>query len=1117
MMGSGIARADWVRNDIAPAVGIQPVIALDPLGYVHVAWVGTKTINSVKWWYAYHASNESGVYRAVILDAAKAGSSTSSPYFPHLSVDNLGFVHLAWRDLGPGSGKSVVLYRSDNPETGGHVPLKAFYTGGGDHIHDVNLDVTPDNYAHVMTEADSCSGGMCTLGSNIFDECFVATTTYPACHGATVPLVSAYETGLAEGAMPLNIVRDRYDGGGMQQFSSAVGPDGTRHLLIGIRMAGYAGNPCTVTPNDTGGYTVDDRGRRDCVTNERLVYHLERPYDAQQKPYNALRETRETLAVWSRPESITGHDVNNQQWPVIVVDPDSMLHVVYASQDGKIYYIRKGLGGQWTMPQAVTFPEEGYFDTIPSIALDVTGRLHMTFERMPVIMEGESSSAFAVRKAAFLCEGVSPCTGRSFILYASSVLPVYPWEDPTPPAEFEWIGPEEVVTVVSAEQLTHRDRRIVANWVDGEMLMVMRCDDDDDDDDGVTQEICLYANTDAGVSPAYSGGGTTLTVSDDFLPTSVIEHYDVMAEADAVTVLSFTVSDDSAQTDGLATFIDAIHVNAGDEQSIQYVGNTSAGKDQGLSYFLAGAQLVTDNDVTFAGLISTTKIVFRASAGELDVPAGGERTFRVRVWFKPKVYAATVPVSTLHLRIKPDQDVVVDGSGSRLAFDQTVVESNISLTCSSGRSCDDDKPCTYNDTCGDAHICVGAVTISCVSTSCLTRACNGTTTCSETPKTGVACNDNNINTTGDTCTAQGTCVGTSGSGCALNASCNDGNLCTFNDKCNASGSCIGTSITCEGTICVDKMCNGTSSCTVTSKTGTLCNDNNACTHADACNSSGLCSGTTVTCNSDACNTRSCNGTSTCTTVSNACGVACDDGDPCTYGDTRDGSNVCVGTRITCENDSCNTRSCNGTSSCTVSPKTGETCDDNDLCTYGDICNSSGVCGGTLIQCDDDICNAAACNGTSECTLSPKIGEVCSDDDMCTYADICTVMGLCGGTAISCESDTCNMRMCNGTDACTVTPTNDASCDDTGSGRNADGIPVDDGGGGGCNNTAATNISLVPVWFVFLLRAAMRRRLRCSDSDLTLVQSTPSNTLRAEKNRAVEHTLRRYVRCSDLQS
>src|SRR5439155_5271565 len=99
--------------------------------------------------------------------------------------------------------------------------------------------------------------------------------------------------------------------------------------------------------------------------------------------------------------------------------------------------------------------------------------------------------------------------------------------------------------------------------------------------------------------------------------------------------------------------------------------------------------------------------------------------------------------------------------------------------------------------------------------------------------------------------------------------------------------------------------------------------------------------------------------------------------------------------ITCTDDQCNTRTCNGTAACTVTPKTGQTCDDGNACTFLDICSAGGVCGGTAITCTDDQCNTRTCNGTATCTVTPKTGQICTDGNRKTVLEKCTVGGVWG--------------------------------------------------------------------------------------------------------------------------
>src|SRR5439155_1515278 len=159
------------------------------------------------------------------------------------------------------------------------------------------------------------------------------------------------------------------------------------------------------------------------------------------------------------------------------------------------------------------------------------------------------------------------------------------------------------------------------------------------------------------------------------------------------------------------------------------------------------------------------------------------------------------------------------------------------------------------------------------------------------------------------------------------------------------------------------------------------------------------------------------------------GAACDDGDACSFNDSCDGSGQCVGTAITCTSDQCNTRTCNGTSSCTVTPNTGAACDDGNDRKIDVKGNGSGLGVGPAITCTTDHGNATSLNCTPSFTLTPPAGTTCDDGDACSFNDTCDGSGQCIGTVITCTSDQCNTQTCNGTSSCTVTPNTGAACDD----------------------------------------------------------------------------------------
>jgi cysteine-rich repeat protein len=175
-------------------------------------------------------------------------------------------------------------------------------------------------------------------------------------------------------------------------------------------------------------------------------------------------------------------------------------------------------------------------------------------------------------------------------------------------------------------------------------------------------------------------------------------------------------------------------------------------------------------------------------------------------------------------------------------------------------------------------------------------------------------------------------------------------------------------------------------------------------------------------------------TGACTNPTKADFADCDDNDPCTYAD-RCSQGTCVGKRHSCDSDACNLRACNGTESCTITPQPGNACDDHQDCTFGDTCDDAGACVGTAITCSDDACNTRACNGTSSCAVTPLSGVACDDGDLCTVGDTCD-SGRCVGSPAICVSDpcgngvvdpgeSCDTAIASGTGSC-PTP---ASCDD----------------------------------------------------------------------------------------
>lgn len=101
---------------------------------------------------------------------------------------------------------------------------------------------------------------------------------------------------------------------------------------------------------------------------------------------------------------------------------------------------------------------------------------------------------------------------------------------------------------------------------------------------------------------------------------------------------------------------------------------------------------------------------------------------------------------------------------------------------------------------------------------------------------------------------------------------------------------------------------------------------------------------------------------------------------------------------------------------------GQACDDGNPCTYNDTCSAQGQCVGTPITCASDACTQRTCNGSATCQVSyATAGARCDDGNACTYDDQCDGFGSCGGSPVTCTAaGPCQQVQCNGTSWCAVT-------------------------------------------------------------------------------------------------
>lgn len=169
---------------------------------------------------------------------------------------------------------------------------------------------------------------------------------------------------------------------------------------------------------------------------------------------------------------------------------------------------------------------------------------------------------------------------------------------------------------------------------------------------------------------------------------------------------------------------------------------------------------------------------------------------------------------------------------------------------------------------------------------------------------------------------------------------------------------------------------------------------------------------------------------------------CDDGNPCTYGETCDGNGHCQsGTALTCTNagDACGARKvCNGSANCALTYPNAQTpCeDDHNPCTE-DICSGDGTCrhlpkeAGT--GCNDGVfCNGAdACNGSGTCVHA---GDPCQGGSLCNNSCNESRKDCFVSLAISCRDaeNLCDVaEYCDGAGHCPVDGfANDSTrCDD----------------------------------------------------------------------------------------
>ena len=240
-----------------------------------------------------------------------------------------------------------------------------------------------------------------------------------------------------------------------------------------------------------------------------------------------------------------------------------------------------------------------------------------------------------------------------------------------------------------------------------------------------------------------------------------------------------------------------------------------------------------------------------------------------------------------------------------------------------GAACNDNNPCTTNDTWNASCQCVGTASPD----SDGDGICNATDNCPNTPgQVGSACNDNNPNTINDVlganCVCEGTpvtvdCLGVPNGTALPGTACDDGNANTGNDLWDANCTCAGQLLDCLGVPGGSAV------------PGTACNDNDANTINDLWGANCVCAGTPVTVD--------CLGVPNGTALP---GTACDDGNSMTSNDAWDADCNCFGFLVLID--------CAGVPNGNAFP--GTPCDDGDASTGNDMWDANCGCNGQEYDC-----------------------------------------------------------------------------------------------------------------------------------------------------------------------
>ena len=325
--------------------------------------------------------------------------------------------------------------------------------------------------------------------------------------------------------------------------------------------------------------------------------------------------------------------------------------------------------------------------------------------------------------------------------------------------------------------------------------------------------------------------------------------------------------------------------------------------------------------------------------------------------------------------------------------------------------CDDGNPCTEATRC-DAGLCTHGFTVLCDDGNpCTTDECDPLIGCDFSPRVNASvCDDGDPCTFDDTC-QEGECVGGLLDTCACDttadcAAFDDDNLCNGNMHCVAGGCRLDATsqVQCpEAPDCYFSACvPATGECSTWPTTsGTYCDNGDPCSLGDTCED-GVCVPGEPICSCE---------------QDQDCSAFLQPGFNLCLGPLRCVSGLCVPDAeeaIVCESAGpCLQVACQpDTGLCATTPVSdGEACDPGAACPTEGICEQ-GQCVASAPSCDDnDPCTQDNCQEDGTCSHEPFEGP-CEDGDPCTTGETCADMTCGGGVPEICDDlNPCTQDAC----------------------------------------------------------------------------------------------------------